>query len=90
MTKQLKKSELIAAIAEASSQSRAAVGYMLDGLEIAAKAALANGSAVTIPGLVKLAPKDRAARIARNPATGEAVQVAAKTVVVAKVLSGIL
>lgn len=88
MTKQLKKSELIAAIAEASGQPRAAIGYMLDGLEIAAKAALADGAAVTIQGLVKLAPKDRAARIARNPATGEAVQVAAKTVVVAKVLSG--
>ena len=88
MTKQLKKSELIAEIAEASGQARAAVGYMLDALEQAAKAALKDGSAVTIPGLVKLAPKDRAARVARNPATGDTIHVAAKRVVTARVLSG--
>jgi len=89
MTKQLKKSELIAAIAEASGQSRAAIGYMLDGLEIAAKAALARGEAVTVPGLVKLTIRDRAARMGRNPATGATLHIGAKRSVAAKVLSDV-
>ena len=35
----------------------------------------------TIPGLGKLVLVDRAARVGRNPATGEAIQIAAKRVV---------
>jgi DNA-binding protein HU-beta len=35
----------------------------------------------TIPGLGKLQKKARAARMGRNPATGEQIQIAAKTVV---------
>ena len=90
MTKQLKKSDLIAAIAEQSGQTRAAIGYMLDAQESAVKGALAAGAAVTIPGIVKLAPKDKAARVGRNPHTGETMQIAAKRVVVAKVLGGVV
>jgi len=35
----------------------------------------------TIPGLGKLVLSDRAARVGRNPATGETIQIAAKRVV---------
>ena len=35
----------------------------------------------TIPGLGKLVLTDRAARVGRNPATGETIQIAAKRVV---------
>ncbi len=35
----------------------------------------------TLPGLGKLVLQDRAARMGRNPATGEAIQIAAKKVV---------
>jgi len=89
MTKQLKKSDLIAAMAEHSGQTRAAIGYMLDALEIAAKAALARGEAVTVPGLVKLTIRDRAARMGRNPATGATLHIGAKRSVAAKVLSDV-
>ena len=44
MTKTLKKSELIEAIAAQSGQTRAAIGYMLDGLELVVKAALADAA----------------------------------------------
>lgn len=89
MTKALKKSDLIAAIAEASGQTRAAVGYMLDGLEVATKDALKRGEAVTVPGLVKLTVRDRAARLGRNPATGETIHIGAKRSVAAKVLHSV-
>jgi len=48
MTKQLKKSELIAAIAEASGQSRAAIGYMLDAnaIQLLNEAPIAIGKAL--------------------------------------------
>jgi DNA-binding protein HU-beta len=35
----------------------------------------------TIPGLGKLQKKDRAARMGRNPATGEQISIPAKTVI---------
>ena len=35
----------------------------------------------TLPGLGKLVKKHRAARMGRNPATGEAIKIKAKTVV---------
>lgn len=46
--------------------------------------ALIAGDAVTIPHLVKLTPKLRAARTCRNPRTGEPVPVPEKRVVTAK------
>ena len=35
---------------------------------------------IMLPGLGKMAKKHRAARMGRNPATGETIQIAAKTV----------
>lgn len=40
-----------------------------------------SGGEFPLPGLGKLVKKDRAARMGRNPLTGEAIQIAAKTVV---------
>jgi len=39
---------------------------------------LMAGRAVTIPGVVKLKPVDRAARKGRNPATGESIDIPAR------------
>ena len=43
-------------------------------------AALANGEDVSIVGFGKFATRTRAARTARNPKTGESIQVAARRV----------
>ncbi|MGD9918579.1 MAG: HU family DNA-binding protein [Paenirhodobacter sp.] len=56
----------------------------LNGLAGAVSKALAEGDDVTIPGIVKISTKRREAHIGRNPATGAAVNVPAKTVVLAK------
>ena len=80
------KDDLIKAIAEKTSRPKLEIGLVLDGLRSAAAEALQQGDAVTIPDMVKLAPKDRAARTGRNPATGAVVAIPAKTVVSAKVV----
>ena len=36
---------------------------------------------ITLPGIGKLVKKDRAARMGRNPMTGESIQIPAKVVV---------
>lgn len=40
----------------------------------------------TLPGMVKLVVQKRKARMGRNPATGEAIKIPAKTVVKARVV----
>lgn len=44
-------------------------------------AALIEGGEVTLPGVGKLKTDTRAARAGRNPATGETIQIPAKTVI---------
>lgn len=46
-------------------------------------------NSIIIPGIVKISLKDRAARIGRNPKTGEKLKIPAKKVVKAKLLKGI-
>ncbi len=80
------KAELIAALAEKCGATQRETEQTLDGLAAVISHELAMGETVTIPGVVKLTPKDREARTGRNPRTGEAVEIAAKTVVAAKVV----
>lgn len=90
MSKPLSKAELVAMIADQSGQSKSSVNELLIALEIVAKIALKSNVAITIPGLVKLTPKDREARTGRNPSTGAPVEIPAKRVVAAKAVSTIL
>lgn len=78
------KSDLIKAIAADTHMIPGHVEQILDGLARVTSKHLAEGDDVTIPGLVKLAAKQRAARKGRNPGTGEAIDIPAKTVVSAK------
>ena len=75
----VKQAELIAAVAEHSGLTAKAVSDVLAGVAEVAQAALAKGDEVALPHLGKLKPVVRAARNARNPKTGEAVKVPAKT-----------
>ncbi|BDA80769.1 MULTISPECIES: HU family DNA-binding protein [Leptospira] len=77
----LKKSELLSELAESTGLTKKAVAAFLDTfVELAYKETKKNGVFV-IPGLGKLVKRNRPKRKGRNPATGEAIQIPAKTVV---------
>jgi DNA-binding protein HU-beta len=79
MAKALSKSQLVAAIAEKSALSKKQAAEILDHLaQLAYKHAK---DTFTLPGIGKLVLKNRAARMGRNPKTGEAIQIKAKRVV---------
>lgn len=73
------KTQTIAALAEKTDLTKAQV---IDVLDQVAKLAYAEaGNGFTLPGIGKLVLMDRAARMGRNPATGETIQIPAKRVV---------
>ena len=78
MAKPMTKSQIIAAVAEKSDISKAQAKEALEALAALADEGAADG--FTIPGIGKLVKVDRAARMGRNPATGETIQIPAKTV----------
>ena len=75
------KSETLQALAEKLGKTRKEVSEMLDAVVELAYNETKKSGEFTIPGLGKLQKKARAARMGRNPATGEQIQIAAKTVV---------
>lgn len=78
MGKPMTKSQIIAAVAEKADISKAQAKDALDALAALAYEGAAEG--FTIPGIGKLVKVNRAARSGRNPATGETIQIPAKTV----------
>ena len=81
MAKGMNKSQLLQALAEKTGKSKKEVAEMLDILVQTAYAEAKSSGEFTIPGLGKLQKKHREARMGRNPATGEQIQIKAKTVV---------
>lgn len=80
----MKTNELMNSIANKTNMAKSDVEALLKAQAEVVHQALSNGDDVTLPGLVKLETKDRAARVGRNPQTGEAVNIPAKTVPTAK------
>lgn len=78
------KAELIAAISADTDTPAATVEAVLNGLARATSKTLGEGDDLTLPGIAKLGTKLRPARKGRNPATGEAIDIPAKTVVAIK------
>ena len=79
MAKALTKSQIAAAVAEKSGLTKKTAAEVL---EFIAELAYKNAkNTFTLPGLGKLVLVNRKARIGRNPATGEQIQIAAKRVV---------
>ncbi len=75
------KSQLLQSLAEETGLSKKEVTGVLDALvNLAYKEVKKNGEFV-IPGIGKLVKAHRKARKGRNPATGEEIQIPAKTVV---------
>ncbi|HTL72943.1 MAG TPA: HU family DNA-binding protein [bacterium] len=79
MAKALSKAQLAGAIAEKNSITKKQAVEILD--QIAALAYKHAKDTFTLPGIGKLVLKNRAARIGRNPKTGEQIQIKAKKVV---------
>jgi DNA-binding protein HU-beta len=77
----LKKSELHKSIAEEVELKKADIQRVLEYLNKHIYSALKKEKKCKLDGLGIFAVKDRKARQARNPKTGEVVQVPAKTVV---------
>jgi DNA-binding protein HU-beta len=75
------KSEFIRALAEKTGTNKKTAAALLEKLaETAIKETKKNGVFV-IPGLGRLVKSNRKARMGRNPQTGEAIKIAAKSVV---------
>ncbi len=73
------KSQMLGRLAEKTGVSKKAASQFVDELvKLAYKEAK---NSFTIPGLGKLVLVDRKARLGRNPATGEQIQIPAKRVV---------
>ena len=73
------KSQSVAAFAEKAGLSKAEANKILD--DLAAVACSNAADSFVLPGLGKLVLVDRAARMGRNPATGEQIHIPAKKVV---------
>ena len=75
------KTQLVRHIAEKHELSNKQAAAILEGLaELAVREAKKNGLFI-LPGLGRLVKSNRKARMGRNPQTGEAIKIPAKTVV---------
>ena len=79
MAKALSKAQIAALVAEKNGLSKKQAVEILD--HIASLAYKHAKDTFTLPGIGKLVLKNRAARIGRNPKTGEQIQIKAKRVV---------
>jgi len=93
MNKPMTKTQLVAALAEASGSDKASANRTLDALSEIVSREVAAGGAVTLPGLGKFMCRARPERMVRNPATGEQFQKEADRVVkvtIAKALKDVI
>ena len=80
----MNKSELADRLADRTGMSKAAAKDAVDGVFEVIGEALANGEEARILGFGTFAARNRPARTARNPRTGENLSIAASTVPVFK------
>src|SRR4051812_13468046 len=79
------KSELFSHFAERFEVKRTQAREFFDELAQLAEKELKKSGEFVLPGMVKLVVQKRKARMGRNPATGEAIKIPAKTVVKARI-----
>ena len=75
------KTQMIAALADATSLSKKEVANFMDQLTSLVYGEVKKAGECIIPGFGKLVKVKRKAREGRNPATGATIQIPAKTVV---------
>jgi DNA-binding protein HU-beta len=76
----MNKGELVDAVASSSGLSRADAAKAVDATLDSITGTLAAGGSVSLVGFGTFSVKARAARMGRNPRTGEAIQIAASNV----------
>ena len=76
----MKKSELVAAIAEKAELKKVDAEKALNAFVDAVTEALAKGEKIALVGFGTFETKKRAARTGKNPQTGAAIKIAASTV----------
>lgn len=76
----MNKSELIDAVASSTGESKRAVGDVVDGFISTIQQRVGTGEKVTLPGFGTFERRERSPRTARNPRTGEEIQVPATRV----------
>lgn len=80
-TKPMTKTQLVAALAEEMGSDKKAAAAALDAVTAVVTKEVANGGAVTLPGIGKVYCRERPERMVRNPATGEQIKKDADKVV---------
>ena len=76
----MNKAELIDAVANSADLSKASAARALDGALDSITKALRKGDSVTLVGFGTFIVRKRAARMGRNPRTGEAIKIKASKV----------
>jgi len=79
------KTELFAYFSEKCGMKRTEVKDLFEALQQLSEDELKRSGEFVLPGIVKLVRQARQARVGRNPATGEQIQIPAKTVVKARI-----
>ena len=80
----MNKSELINSVADTADISKAQAGKAVDAIIESIKDALAENDSVTLIGFGTFTVRERAARVGRNPRTGERLDIKAANVPVFK------
>ena len=77
----LTKTQIVSQLAEATGVTKKTSAQYLETMAALAIRETKRSGQFTIPGLGKLVKQQRKARMGRNPQTGEAIKIPAKTVV---------
>ncbi len=80
-TQRMTQTQLVRALAEAGEVSNKQSRAILDALGGLAVSEVKKNGVFVLPGIGRLVRVDRAARLGRNPATGESIKIPAKKVV---------
>jgi DNA-binding protein HU-beta len=83
----MNKAELVDAVAKMTQHPKVQTEQMFDAFMAVVQNALMSGNSVQMVGFGTFSVHDRAARVGRNPATGEEMNIPAKKVVKFKVSS---
>ena len=83
--KRMTQSQIVRSLAEKCEVSNKAARQFLEKLTETAIGEVKKTGIFVVPGLGRLVRSDRKARVGRNPATGEAIKIPAKTVVKARI-----
>jgi len=73
----MNKSELVAAVAQSAGISQAKAAQALSAMTDQITNAMARGESVSLIGFGTFSPRERAARMGKNPQTGASIQIAA-------------